>query len=98
MYTAVIPAERPGLGPGSESRNPVVTERCVSNRVSDCVAGDYWMPAYAGMTVGGCSLMARSGVAEPLIGPRGACHRAALRADPVARTRWRGPVGACGPP
>jgi hypothetical protein len=28
-------------------------------------------------------------VAEPVIGPRGACHRARIRA-----TRWRGPVGS----
>jgi hypothetical protein len=28
-------------------------------------------------------------IAEPVIGPRGACHRARIRA-----TRWRGPVGA----
>ena len=29
--------------------------------------------------------------AELVIGPRGACHRAALCADPLARTRWLNP-------
>src|SRR5216683_830481 len=40
----------PGLGPGSESRNPVTTDRCRFERCPDSMAGDYWMPAYAGMT------------------------------------------------
>ena len=31
------------------------------------------------------------GFAEPVIGRRGACHRAALRADPLAPARWLNP-------
>src|SRR5216683_7507245 len=45
----------PGLGPGSESRNPVTTERhCFEGSRYDPMAKGYWMPAYAGMTLGGC--------------------------------------------
>ncbi len=29
--------------------------------------------------------------AEPVIGPRGACHRARISRDPLARTRWHRP-------
>src|SRR6266852_6832099 len=55
FFAAVIPAERPGLGPGSESRNPVTTERhCFEGSRYDPTAKGYWMPAYAGMTLAGC--------------------------------------------